>query len=152
MKTLTSLLALILMSASLAFAATPPYGVWEWTQTETAPGVFVSALENGNSLQRSFKEDMNFTEYQDEIPVLSGVYWIQEIIVEDTVLNVLTMDFGGISPALSPYLINESGALYMYWGVDSQTGLPSYPVEHFVARAPISTETSTWDGFKALFR
>lgn len=152
MRFFTALSILILFSASIALAATAPVGVWEWTQTETAPGVYVQDLAQGNSLQRAFNANMTFTEYVDEEPVLSGEYWVQDIVIEDTDLTVLTMDFGGVSPARSPYVVNDSGMLQMYWGVDSQTGLPSYPIEYFASRAPISALAGTWDSFKALFR
>ncbi len=152
MRIISGLTALLFFTASMALAAEPPFGVWEWTHTETEAGVFINTLEEGTSLQRQFNADLSFSEYRDEVPVLSGVFWVQDIVIEGIQLQVLNLDFGGIAPARSPYLIDNEGVLMMYWGIDNQSGLPSYPVEFFAARSPISAESSTWDSFKALFR
>ena len=152
MRILKALTILLLFTASVAYAAEPPFGIWEWAHTETSDGEYVNTLEAGDSLQRVFREDMSFTEYLDEVPVLTGVFWVQDIVIEGSDYTVLSMDFGGISPARSPYLVNNNGMLQMYWGVDQETGLPSYPIEYFTSREPTTIEFETWDGFKALFR
>ena len=152
MRIIITLTALLLLSVSVSFAAEAPFGVWEWTHTETEAGLFINTLENGNSLQRQFNDDMTFSEFRDEAPVLAGVFWVQDLVYEGTPFQILNLDFGGISPARSPYFVNNDGMLLMYWGVDYQSGEPSYPIEYFATRSPISTEPSSWDSFKALFR
>ena len=120
--------------------------------TEDPIGVFTTPTDMGYTVQLEFNGDMSFNRYQDNLPNLTGVYWVRELEYEGHIIDQLTFDYGGVSPAKCAYGINSDGLLELFWGADPQTGLPSFPIELYAPRGPVFAESRSWGGVKALYR
>jgi len=141
----------LVLAATLAVAAVPPYGTWEWFETEESAGVFTTPMDAGYTVQYDFRQDMTYTKYQDEIVAHEGTFWVQDVEFMGQTISALNMDSGGISPDVCAYGIDDFGLLQMYWGADPQ-GFPFYPIERYASREPVATENLSWGGIKSLFR
>jgi hypothetical protein len=141
-----------ILSATFATAAVPPLGTWEWVRTEESPGVFTTPADVGYTVQFDFNGDMTFTEYRNEEPHESGVFWVTDVEYMGQIITALTFDYGDISPATCAYGIDGEGWLSMWWGANPQNGLPYYPVERYAPRGPVEIEQGNWGSIKALYR
>lgn len=150
MKT-TSFAILACLLTSVALAADPPLGTWEWVATEDPAGVFTTPDDLGYTVQREFKNDLSYIEYRDEIPYVTGVFWVDDVLFGEVIITRLTIDYGGISPLVCAYGINLTDQLEMFWGTESPSGLPSFPIERFVERG-VATVAESWGAVKALYR
>ncbi len=145
------LILTLVLAATLAVAAVPPYGTWEWFETVESYGVFTRPADVGYTVQYDFRIDMTFTEYRNQTVFQEGTYWVDEVVFHGQTITVLSMDFGGISPEYCAYEIGGNGQLNMYWGSDEE-GMPSYPIERYAPRGPVDTADRSWGGIKSLFR
>lgn len=146
-----ALIIVLTLSATLVVAAEPPFGTWEWVQTEESPGEFTTPTDVGYTVQFDFLTDMTFTEYRDEEFLESGVFWVADIEFMGYIIPALTLDYGDIPPRVCAYGVDEDGWLSMWWGSNPQDGMPYYPIESYAPR-PVNIEQGNWGSLKALYR
>jgi len=146
------LILVLTLSATLAMAAIPPFGTWEWVETEESAGEFITPADLGYSVQFDFNEDMTFIEYRNEEIFESGGFWVMDVEFMGYVIPALTLDYGDVSPETCAYGIDGNGLLNMWWGYNPQDGLPYYPIERYAPRGPVEIEQGNWGSIKALYR
>jgi hypothetical protein len=148
----TVLVFLLTMWSTLSFAAVPPFGVWEWVQTEDAEGTFTTPADLGYTVQFEFKNDMTVNEYHDENLFQDGVFWVMVVEFMGYFIPALTFDFGEGLPETCAYGIDPQGFLEMWWGANPVNGLPYFPLEIYAPRGPVTIENATWGSLKSLYR
>jgi hypothetical protein len=147
----TALVLTFLLSATLAGAAIPPFGTWEWLETEQSAGVIITPADVGYTVQFAFNNDMTYIEYRDQLPYVEGIFWVTDVEYMGVIITALTFDFGDVSPETCAYGFDGEGRLHMWWGADSG-GWPSYPVERYLPRGPVGDENASWGSIKSLYR
>lgn len=146
------LIIVLTLSATFALAADPPFGTWEWMETEESAGVFTTPTDVGYTVQFEFNEDMTFIEYRNQEIFDTGVFWVTDVEYMDLIITALTLDYGSVSPEVCAYGIDWDGWLAMWWGSNPSDGMPSYPVERYAPRGPVGIEQENWGSIKALYR
>lgn len=149
--TITTFTILACLLATSALAADPPLGTWEWIATEDPAGVFTTPEDLGHTVQREFKSDLTFIEYRDQVPYATGVFSVDDVVFGEVTITRLSIDYGGISPLVCAYGIDQNDQLVMSWGTESPSGLPSFPIERFAVRG-VDTVGESWGAVKVLFR
>ena len=134
-----------------AVAAVPPFGTWEWVETETSRDEFTRPEDVGYTVQYEFKGDMTYVEYHDGVIHEEGVFWVRDVEFQGLIITALNLDFGGVSPDVCAYWAGGT-TLEMYWGYNPDSGMPSFPVELYATRGPVGSEDTSWGGIKALYR
>ena len=146
------LIFVMILSAAAALAAVPPLGTWEWVETEESPGEFTTPADVGYTVQFDFNDDMTFTEYRNQVPHESGVFWVTDVEYMGLIITALTLDYGGVSPETCAYGVDGEGMLSMWWGANPQDGMPYFPIERYAPRGPVEIEQGNWGSIKALYR
>lgn len=67
MKSVVLLGAFLLAALGRSEAAVPPFGTWEWVESETSAGNFVRRSDLSYSIQIAFHLDGIYVEYRNEV-------------------------------------------------------------------------------------
>ena len=146
----TTLICLIMVATTMASAQTPPLGHWEWYETETSQGVFVTPADVGYTVQVSVVDGGTFIEYRDEAPYAQGTWtvFLSEYMGMD--ITAFQTVVGGATTTYA-YSFGPPPGFQLYAGADAG-GWPSYPIERYSSRGPVQNDETTWGELKILYR
>lgn len=145
-----TIILVFILCASLAPAATPPEGTFEWVSTEESPGEFTTPDDLGYTVQREFMADLAYHEYRDEVLYRSGEFWVADVEFMGVIITALYIECAGFGVEVCAFGYLADG-LEFFWGAD-EGGWPSFPRETLSSREPVSNTTVSWGNVKSLFR